>query len=143
MSHIELRLRDALKRDQVSVVGVQLSTFDVPTNATADLDETSGLVTFRFKYIDDEPAGPSQRLSDDISIDVGKNSGKLLAVRVNFKRYKAGTMRVSFHKAIDEMDRAFAKTIREQRVFHRRKNYELVRSVIDENRTSVESALAG
>jgi hypothetical protein len=137
MSHIQLRLKDALDQDRESEMGFHLSTFDIPQNATADIDKEAGLLTFRFRYVDAEAAGPSQRLSDDISIDVGKRSGKLLAVRINVKRYPAGEVRVRF--AIDEMDRLLLNTIRNLKT-HQRENYELVKAVIDENRGEVESA---
>lgn len=140
MSRIQLRLEDALHQGRESQVGFNLSTFDIPLDATADIDKDAGLLTFRFRYIDDEPAGPSQRLSEDISIDVGKNSGKLLAIRINVKRYRAGKLRVQFQKAIDEIDRALVKNISRLKA-HQRENYQLVKSVIDENRSSVESAI--
>lgn len=141
MSRIQLRLKDAFHPERESQVGFHLSTFDIPLDATADIDKDAGLLTFRFRYVDDELAGASQRLSDDISIDVGKNSGKLLAVRINVKRYPAGELRVKFQNAIDEMDRALVKTIRNLKA-HQRENYQLVKSVINENRHNVENAIA-
>jgi hypothetical protein len=137
---IQLRLRDAI-HDREQHLGFHLSTFDIPLDATADIDKAAGLVTFRFKYVDDEAPGPSQKLTDDIYIDVGRNSGKLLAVRINCKRYPAGQVHVKFHKAMDEIDRAFGRTAKNLKT-HQRANYELVRSVIDENRGVVEHALA-
>jgi hypothetical protein len=141
MTRIQLRLKDALEQGKESSIGFRLSTFDIPQDATAEIDKDAGLVTFSFKYVDSEPAGPSQRLSDDIAIEVGKSSGKLLTIRVNVKRYPAGQVSAVFHKAIDEMDRALAKTILASRKPHQRDNYQLVQSVIQENRPSVEHAL--
>ena len=140
MSRIQLRLRDALQNKDKRI-GFHLSTFDIPRDATAEIDKSAGLVTFSFRYVDDEQAGPSQKLSDDISIDVGKNSGKLLALRINCKRYPAGQVEVRFHKALTEIDQAFKQTAKNLKA-HQRENYELVRSVIDENRPDVENALA-
>lgn len=51
-------------------------------------------------------------------------------------------MRVLFHQAIDDMDKALGKTIRQSNVYHQKRNYELVKSVIDANRSDVEAAIA-
>lgn len=132
MVRIQLRMADALQKGKESNVGFHLSTFDIPKEATADIDKASGLVTFHFIYVDHEPVGPTQRLDDDISIDCGRNSGKLLAVRINAKRYPAGQIDIKFQNAI--------KGIRNLRV-HQRENFNLVNAVISENRKKVESAI--
>jgi len=142
MTRIQLRLEDSLHQGQQSFVGFHLSTFDIPRSATAELDKEAGLLTYTFKYVDDETAGPSQRWSDDIAIDAGKHSGKLLALRINIKRYPVGEMRVSFKHAIDDIDKALSKSIRQLKVHHQKRNYILVKSVIDGNRGSIENAVA-
>ena len=141
MSRIQLRLEDALHHGQQSFVGFHLSTFDIPRSAVAELDKDAGLLTYTFKYVDDEAPGPSQRWSDDIAIDAGRHSGKLLAIRINIKRYPVGEMRVSFKHAIDEIDKALNKSIRQLKIHHRKKNYLLIKSVIDDNRGSIENAV--
>ncbi len=137
---VQLPLTDASQQGQESRVGFHLSTFDIPRDATADIDKEAGLLTFRFRYVDDEPAGPSQRIDDDISIDVGKNSGKLLALRINAKRYQAGELLVTFHRAIDAMGPALTR-MRNLKA-HQRENYQLVNAVIHTNRKKVENAIA-
>ena len=121
MIRVQLRLTDASRQGQESQAGFHLSTFDIPLAATADIDKDAGLVTFRFKYPDDETAGPSQKIDDDISIDIGKNSGKLLAIRVNTKRYTDGRVQVRFPQAIDAMGQALGK-LRNLKA-HQRENY--------------------
>lgn len=132
MTRIHLRLTDASQKGQESRVGFHLSTFDIPKEATADVDKTAGLVTFRFTYVDDEVAGPSQRIDDDISIDRGKNSGKLLAIRINTKRYPAGEFLIKFQHAINGMHDLKA---------HQRENFRLVNDVIRHNHQKVENAI--
>jgi hypothetical protein len=142
MSQIQLRMTDALDQNRESKIGFHLSTFDIPRGATAELDKDAGFVTFRFRYVDEEPAGATQSLTDDISIDCGKHSGKLLALRINCKRYRTGQMRVSFHHAINDVDEALGKTIRQFKLQHHKKNFEIAKSVIDSNREEVAAAIA-
>lgn len=144
MSRVQLRLDDALNQGRKNFIGFHLSTFDIPRSATADIDKDAGLLTFNFKYLDDEPAGPAQRLDDDVSIDAGKHSGKLLSVRINIKRYPSGEVRVWFSKVIDDVEKALVKSIRQigARQQNKKQNYQLIKTVIDDNRSNVETALS-
>jgi uncharacterized protein YuzE len=101
------------------------------------LDKSTGVFHIFFKYLDQEEAIP-KKLDDEITLKVGKNSGKILGLEIQV--HKRGV-----HQIALQIKKAVQSEIPNLRKFNQRANYEVVSSVLDHKRDSIfsESALAG
>jgi len=142
MAPIQLRIQDSVDDAKKRTVGLNLSTFDIPRSASAVYDQTAHALVIRFQYIDREGPAPAQPLTKDITVVTGKNSGKLLLIRINAWDEKSGQLRVTFNKLAD-VNRALDGAISSLKRYNQKENYHLIRSVLSSNCSSLVSAAAG
>jgi len=141
MNRVELLADDFVNETQTRVLGLHLSTFDVPRRGFAEFDPQSGVLAIRFQYIDQEPES-TKTLTDHITAKVGKHSGKIIALDIKMAEYNFGEVRMTVSKALDDVNRVLGERVSSLKRFNERDNYKLVQSVIHQQRPIVESAAA-
>ena len=141
MNHVQLAVQDFVTDTNARGMGLHLSTYDVPRSGSADFDPTSGTLSIKLQYIDEEPSN-HQVLEDRIAIRYGKNSGKILEIVIHVAKGNIGEVRLSVTKALDKVERALRNQMVQTKRFNQRKNYEGVQTLLSRNRTAVVSSTA-
>lgn len=137
----EIRIEKYLTDAKTRGLGLHLSSYDVPRTGKVDFDKLAGVLNIDFEYIDQEPFS-ERELADHIYVKVGKNSGKIIGFAIPVERYKIGEVRLTISNALEAVDRALEQKIPKLKRFNQRENYELVRSVLNQNRSLMEATAA-
>lgn len=112
-----------------------LSAFDVPRSAACQFDRGTKRLVIRFMYPDDE-SGRRATLTEGVTAEVGRHSGKILLIAVDVPRHADESAVVRL------IQKALTKQIPNLTRFNEKANYELVSSAIFENRSDVAKCVA-
>ncbi len=137
----EIRIEKYVTEAKTRGLGLHLSSYDVPRTGKVDFDKRTGVLNIEFEYIDQEPVIDGEQI-DHIYVKVGKNSGKIIGIAIPVQKYKIGEVRLTVSNALEAVDRALEQKISKLKRFNQRENYELVRSVLNQNRSVMEATAA-
>lgn len=112
-------------------IELSLSPYDLPREVEGKLDKSTGVFHILFRYLDQEPA-VARQIDDEITINVGKNSGKILGFEVQVRKGGIRQIELQTTRAVEN------EIPRLQRV-NQKANFEVVRSVLESRRDSIFS----
>ena len=127
--------------DTARVLGLELAGYDIPRSASSCFDESTGILRIDFEYIDTEPEREA-KLTDHVSVRLGRNSGKILGLVIEAKKHGISEVRVSISNALEEVDQALGEKIPHLKRFNQQANYRLVKSVLNQNSAIVAQTAA-
>lgn len=111
-------------------LNVQISPYDVPRQVRGNYDTSLTQFVIEFRYLGDEPLR-DQRLDQHVTLQVGRNSGRLYEIHVDVDSLRAQKVQLRLHlgQVVSEGIRQLAASRPE-----RTKNYELARQILEEHR---------
>lgn len=121
---------EELRREGTPII-LSLSSYDVPKSMKIDR-EPSGRLHIQFEYLDEESA-VDNAVDDELTVQLGKHSGKVLGFLVSGRIRKPREVTV---RIVSGVDRELARPRMKD---NQRMNYQLIRRVVS---TTMENALA-
>jgi hypothetical protein len=109
MKAIRLEARREPEREKIRGVEfwVAVSPYYFPEQLACDYDANTGTYIIKFKYLDNEESVPSPKESDDlIGIEIGRHTGRLMAIRVHVDRHDLNRINMF---VVDQIPKALEK----------------------------------
>lgn len=136
---IQMPAHDFVKFTDKEVSGVRLnvmlSPFDVPRRIRGDYNITINRFVIDFEYLEHEKT-ELQKLDENVSLDVGQNSGRIRRILIDVKRLNAtsvglGIIIQAVDKALDELSSELGN--------ERGEHYDLIKQVVASKRKQLFS----
>lgn len=138
---------EAIAPEQEGVqINLIMSPFDVPRFMRGSFDAASRRFIIEFKYIGEEPI-KRQESDKNITLRVGKHSGRLYGIEVNVEELGVNAVQLRVHipkvidNAIDKQIQRLEMSERPQRL-NRRANFEVAKRALSEAKDEVFAGIA-
>ena len=145
MKSILIKMEDYVKESPAGAEGVKislrLSPYDVPREVKGECDDKTGIFTIKFAYLDEEEALPKP-LTDKVTMNVGRYSGKILGFQIHTAKYlNLQEISLELEDEIQEIAKSVNK-MSDKRPYNQRENYRVVGAVLQNNLSSLSHAAA-
>lgn len=129
-----------IKTTQGVRIELGLSPLDVPEAVRGFRDPTSGEFCIQFRYPDSEELR-MQKLSDTLSIQSGKSSGRIEIILLDMKKLEVNEVRLDLKfQAAKEVESGLSRLLDNARTNHSEKMVGLARRIFAENKRDLLQA---
>lgn len=118
-------------------VSVHISPYDRPQAFRGRYVADRGIFRIEFKYPDEEP-GERHRGDDVVSVELGKYSGKLLAIEVAVDQHNLSVVELQVVKALERADETVKRLQKNEPRLNARLNYRAVDEVLQQGKEKPE-----
>ena len=114
-------------------VSLQISPYDLPEAFRGYYRPETGTFRIEFKYPDNEPS-EQRRLDNNVTIDLGQFSRKLLTIDVAVDRFRGAPLFGQLHILLDKADAAIERLRHEVPRPNAKLNYNAIEVILKTNR---------